>query len=294
MKIALSERLKNAVRSIKGTSQPVFLEYAVNPIPRFGHGKPPQPVFLEMFETRTSAFGQITDAILDLEALFAEIAAGPADALPRFRNGWIPALDAFLLCHFVHHRRPRSYLEIGSGNSTAFVKRCITKYSLPTSITSIDPQPRRGIDELCDHVIRSGLENTDLDVFSGLQSGDVIFVDNSHRCFPNSDCTVFMMEVMPQLPPGLLVGLHDIFLPDDYLPFQAARFYSEQYLLACYMLGGFVGFDVVYPAWYEYYYGTAANKLAPLYQTLNLRDGPDSVRHGCSFWFETTGPTPPQ
>jgi hypothetical protein len=98
-----------------------------------------------------------------------------------------------------------------------------------------------------------------------------------------------MTEVLPRLKPGLLVGIHDIFLPDDYHPLHASWYYSEQYLLACYILGGFNGFEITYPAWHEYYYGSARKKLWPLFEKLKLTDEDDRVRHGCSFWFETTG-----
>ncbi len=33
-------------------------------------------------------------------------------------------------------------------------------------------------------------------------------------------------------------AVHDIFLPDDYPPEWADRYYSEQYLLAAWLLGG--------------------------------------------------------
>ena len=44
----------------------------------------------------------------------------------------------------------------------------------------------------------------------------MVFFDGSHRTFMNSDATVFFLEVLPTLPAGTLVGIHDIYLPDDY------------------------------------------------------------------------------
>jgi hypothetical protein len=61
-------------------------------------------------------------------------------------------------------------------------------------------------------------------------------MDGSHQVFMNSDATVFFLDVLPSLPAGLLVGIHDVFLPDDYPPEWANSFIAEQYLLAAYLL----------------------------------------------------------
>ena len=67
----------------------------------------------------------------------------------------------------------------------------------------VDPFPRVEIDQLCDVVHRVGLEDLDLRVFDELTSKDIVFIDNSHRSFPNSDVTVFFLEVLGRLPKGL-------------------------------------------------------------------------------------------
>jgi hypothetical protein len=41
---------------------------------------------------------------------------------------------------------------------------------------------------------------------------------------------------LPRLKPGVLIHIHDIFLPYDYPPEWSDRFYNEQYLLACVLL----------------------------------------------------------
>jgi hypothetical protein len=52
----------------------------------------------------------------------------------------------------------------------------------------------------------------------------------------NSDVTVVMLDIIPRLKSGILVGFHDIFLPFDYFSSWAERAYNEQYLLACCLL----------------------------------------------------------
>jgi hypothetical protein len=69
-----------------------------------------------------------------------------------------------------------------------------------------------------------------------LERGDIVFVDGSHRALMGSDVTVFFLEVLPRLPPGVVVHLHDIFLPYDYPASWARKCYSEQFLLAVLLL----------------------------------------------------------
>ena len=145
---------------------------------------------------------------------------------PRWSNGWFQGLDALALYCFIADGRPRRYIEVGSGNSTKFARRAIVDHSLDTTITSIDPEPRAEIDDLCDRVVRSPLEDVDLSVFSALDEGDIVFIDASHQCLQNNDVTTFFLDVLPQLSAGVLVQLHDIFLPWDYPPQMADRLYS--------------------------------------------------------------------
>ena len=48
---------------------------------------------------------------------------------------------------------------------------------------------------------------------------------------PGSDVDFLINHVMPDLPPGVLVHVHDIFLPDDYPTAWAWRGYGEQLAL---------------------------------------------------------------
>ena len=55
---------------------------------------------------------------------------------------------------------------------------------------------------------------------------------------PGSDVDLLLNRVLPQLAPGVLVHLHDIFLPDPYPPEWAWRGYNEQVAVACLLHGG--------------------------------------------------------
>jgi hypothetical protein len=79
---------------------------------------------------------------------------------------------------------------------------------------------------------------------------------------------------------------HDIFLSDDYPPEWDYRLYSEQYLLAAFLLGGHRGYEVVLPSWYAAHHLKLAAIVAPLFE----RPGLEEVeRHGSAFWLERSG-----
>ena len=46
------------------------------------------------------------------------------------------------------------------------------------------------------------MEDVPRDFWEGIGSNDLLFIDNSHRSFPNSDVTVFFAEVLPALKPA--------------------------------------------------------------------------------------------
>ncbi|MGH9005406.1 MAG: class I SAM-dependent methyltransferase, partial [Acidimicrobiia bacterium] len=233
----------------------------------------------DRYAAKLAAFATLFDPVAAIPAH----ASGEADQ-PQWINGWIPGLDGLALYAFTALRRPGIYLEVGSGSSTRFVRRAIRDGGLATRIVSIDPEPRAEVNAICDDVIRRPLEDTDLAVFERLAPGDVVFVDDSHRCFQNSDATVILTEVLPRLPAGVLIGLHDIFLPDDYPPEWNHRLYSEQYLLAAFLLGGHRGYEVALPAWYASQDPSLAGVVAPLFG----RPGLEEVeRHGSAFWLES-------
>ncbi len=203
---------------------------------------------------------------------------------PAWVNDYIPGLDGVALYCFVADGRPAHYVEVGSGNSTKFVRRAIRDLDLATEIVSIDPHPRAEVDALCDEMIRLPVEDADLAVFDRLAAGDILFVDNSHRAFQNSDATVMLTEVIPALPAGVLVGIHDIFLPEDYPPQWADRYYSEQYLLAAWLLGGGGGCEIVLPAHYIRSIPDLDTMCDPIW---SAPEHADVQRHGGAFWLRT-------
>jgi predicted O-methyltransferase YrrM len=204
---------------------------------------------------------------------------------------WLAGMDVVSLYGYVRLRKPRRYLEIGSGNSTKFVARAKRDGALDTDITSVDPQPRSEVNQLCDRVVRQPLETVDLSLIEHLEAGDLVFFDGSHRAFMNSDVTTFFLDVLPALPPGVLVGVHDILLPWDYPPHWARRYYSEQYLLAACLLSGGGLVQPRLPCHYAHLHPELCAILQPLWSDPRLRDVDP---RGFAFWFTTGAAAAPR
>jgi hypothetical protein len=221
---------------------PLILSYVdfppAEPSPRYGFGKPPHPRLYDIVNSGRSRFAHELARLRDYRECFTQIPIigrnGSSEAC--WSNDYFTDLDAMALYGMLARMNPRLYVEIGSGNSTRFARRAIHDHCLRTRIIAIDPMPRAEIKEICDEVITTPLERLELSILDGLNGGDFLFVDNSHLAMANSDVTTFFLDIFPRLKRKTVVHLHDILLPYDYPPAWSRRYYSEQYLLACYLL----------------------------------------------------------
>jgi hypothetical protein len=277
-------------------AQVIELEYALDAKPRYGFGLPPHLRLAAAIGEGRERYAETLRRFLQFAVPLARISrADPgtlAPAEPTWNNRFYGGLDAVALYGFLSLRNPSNYFEIGSGHSTRFARRAIVDQGLRTTITSCDPAPRAQIDDLCDRTIRAGVETVDLAVFDELAAGDILFIDNSHRSFMNSDATVVFLDVLPRLKAGTLVHLHDIFLPYDYPATWADRHYSEQYLLACGLLAGGANMNIVMPNAFVGRDPDLAAVIAPFWEQPGMRQLCDdycaitSGFQGVSFWFE--------
>ncbi len=72
------------------------------------------------------------------------------------------------------------------------------------------------MEAVADNIIRSRAELTDVEVFAQLQAGDILFIDSSHEVRTGNDVLFIFFQILPALCPGVVIHLHDIFLPYDY------------------------------------------------------------------------------
>jgi hypothetical protein len=149
---------------------------------------------------------------------------------PRWAQNWFPPLDAAVAYALTRQHQPATIIEIGGGHSSRFFVRAARDEGLRPLHTVIDPGSRAkekiaGLP--VEHVSRP-LEAADLSLFSKVKSGDIVSLDGSHKLLPGSDVDVFVGRVLPRLPSGVLVHIHDCFLPDGYPAGWANRVYNEQ------------------------------------------------------------------
>jgi tetratricopeptide (TPR) repeat protein len=251
---------------------------------RYGAGRPAHPELATIIGAGRERYRDLIDALGEMQADFAEIPLGGVydSPMPFWLNAWFPPLDAMALTGLLRANDPARFIEVGSGVSTKYARRAIAKYGLRTRLTSIDPEPRNRVDELCDTVVRQPLERCETAVFEPLDAGDILFLDSSHRAFQGSDVTVFFLEILPRLKPGVIVHIHDIYLPYDYISGHVPRLWNEQYLLATALLFGAARFEILFPSWFV---GRDPDLAA--HAAARLRRGPlaDLDLYGASFWM---------
>ena len=149
-------------------------------------------------------------------------------------------VDALVAYCMVRHFQPRLIVEVGSGFSSLILGRAADK-NKTSSLICIDPFPRdfvrKGFPGL-QSLIEKNVQDIDVEFFSQLASGDILFIDSSHTVKIGGDVNYLFLEVLPRLRPGVLVHIHDIFLPFEYRRdwvLDECRFWTEQYLLQAFL-----------------------------------------------------------
>ena len=173
---------------------------------------------------------------------YEQIPIEPTDEESGFHlnNGLFDGIDALVAYCMTRHFQPGLIIEVGSGFSSLLLGQAATKNNNSTLIC-IEPFPQeflkhgfRGLHSL----IEKKVQDMDLDFFSQLGPGDVLFIDSSHTVKIGGDVNYLFLEVLPRLKPGVIVHVHDIFFPFDYRRDwvkEELRFWTEQYLLQAFL-----------------------------------------------------------
>ncbi len=241
------------------------------------------PALLPLFAGAETAFG----ALLDEAGAHAETfetfrTAEPPR--PRWGQSWYPRLDGLAAYTMLRARRPTRLVEVGSGHSTRFFAAAAADGAFPLALTAIDPAPRADLGRVAGvSLLRTTVQAAGAAPFAALAPGDVLAVDSSHIAMPGSDVDWLFAHVLPRLPAGILLCVHDIFLPDPYPAAWRWRAYNEQGMLAAMLTGG--GWR---PLWASHY---AARHMpervaASIAGALPLPDG--AVES--ALWLEKTAP----
>jgi len=171
------------------------------------------------------------------------------DVVRRYHphNNMFGPHSAALLAAALGSLRPRRYIEVGSGFSSAVVLDVNDEQRPDDRIqcTFIEPFPDRLNSILRptdrDHctILVAKVQDVDLAVFDQLESGDVLFIDSSHIAKSGSDLLHELFEVLPRLASGVFVHFHDIMYPFDYpltWMVEQNRSWNEPYFLRAFLM----------------------------------------------------------
>jgi predicted O-methyltransferase YrrM len=201
-----------------------------------------------------------------------------------YQTNYYTSPDCEVLYTVLRLHKPSTVIEVGSGSSTRIMRQAILDGRLETKLISIDPKPRNEIDQLVDVCYRDRVESLQSnELFQSLKESDVLFIDSSHHVKTGSDVVYLLLEVLPKLAAGVIIHLHDIFLPYDYPKrwvVEKRWDFNEQYLVQAMLMFGDM-FEVLWPA---HYLQRTRRDFAELFPCWTGAEA-------CSLWLQKTSGT---
>ena len=187
---------------------------------------------------------------LDQLALFDRISRLAREApLPGEARGYFEENDnygigdALVLQSMLRLLRPKRYIEVGSGWTTALAVDTNDSWlGGSMKITAIDPHSELlrsiGVPPGSVEIIEQPVQDVTPEVFAELAENDVLFIDCSHVVKVGSDAHHILTRVLPQLAEGVHVHIHDMFWPFEYLRhwIEEGRAWNELYLVHAFLL----------------------------------------------------------
>lgn len=160
-------------------------------------------------------------------------------------NGSFESVDGEIYYCMIRYFKPKRIIEIGAGYSTYLAAQALLKnkkeYGINAKLIAIEPYPndtlRKGFPGLT-KLIETKVQEVDLSEFSELKENDILFIDSSHVLKIGNDVQYEFFEILPKLSKGVLLHLHDIFLPAEYPKKWVLKkylFWNEQYLLQAFL-----------------------------------------------------------
>jgi predicted O-methyltransferase YrrM len=183
-------------------------------------------------------------ATLTFESELSDLTSPKTGALEfKFANGSFESGDAEYLYQLIRRVKPARLFEIGSGNSTLMAHRAIKKNreeqaNYTCRHLCIEPYEAPWLESVGVEVLRRRVEDVDKNLFRELDRDDLLFIDSSHVIRPQGDVVTEYLEILPTLRAGVLVHVHDVFTPRDYLRewvIDSMLLWNEQYLLEAFL-----------------------------------------------------------
>jgi hypothetical protein len=153
-----------------------------------------------------------------------------------FDNGFFSGFDAAVYYSLIRHLKPQRIIEIGGGYSTQLAAKALRGNG---RLICIEPYPERlnGVGPSVE-LIQKRVEEIDVEFFSCLEAGDILFIDSSHAVKFGGDVCYEFLQLLPRLAPGVWIHVHDIFFPHDYPAewlIERRTAFNEQYLLEAFL-----------------------------------------------------------
>jgi len=265
-------RLRALAKTMLGLGGGFFTQYAyvnhLQPVTR------PYPEVEALCEA--SAFPELLADMRQFLPVFRGFGSSPND--PVFGRGMFPALDGMATYAAVRRFKPKRIMEIGSGDSTHFLARAVRDNG-SGHITCIDPEPRRAIIDLDVDFKPRLMTADDAEIAGSLEPNDILFIDSSHIMLPGMDVDIQFNRMFPRLKRGVIVHVHDIFLPDDYPANWRHRNYTEQNALIGWLVSRY--FEILWPG--RYVITRHADKISAAFGDFDLGSGTAG-----SLWLRKT------
>lgn len=281
----IKETIRKIWFSLYNSGRIALLDYPVKPQRTYTENGHPHSSLYQLINGNRNTYQQFLQNTLPYSNTFASLkedAAVTDETEPGWNNGHFPGLDIILLYSLLAQIKPAHYVEIGSGTSTKVAFKAKKDHSLSVRITAIDPSPRKNIAAVADTVIQQKIQEADLAIFDSLKENDIVFFDGTHILLPGSDVMWFFLEILPRLKKGVIIQIHDIYLPYDYPDFMCQRYYNEQYLLGTLLLNNPGKYEIICPNYFIYTDKELLAVLDPVWQLPSLQK---VEQHGGSFWM---------
>lgn len=181
--------------------------------------------------------------------------------------------DAICLYCTINHVKPKKIIEVGSGYSSCLILDTNDlNFDGKISCTFIEPFPHLLLSLIKDkdkekiEIVQKKLQDVEIDKFSELSAGDILFIDSTHVSKVGSDVNYIFFEILPALQRGVYIHFHDIFYPFEYPKewIYEGRSWNEAYMLRTFLQYNYDYKIVFFNTFLEYFYRDKFVEKMPL------------------------------
>jgi hypothetical protein len=198
-------------------------------VPATPYSPVPEGLADDVFERASPMPGVDFDVDAQLRFLERELAPFLSELLSTpTANPFYGPGDAEVAYAMMRWLRPRRVVEIGSGYSTRFLQEALERNGDGAAHVVVDPFAGGlppGVE-----LRRTSAADVDEDLLKG---ADLLFIDSTHVLKAGGEVNRLLLETLPALVPGVIVHVHDVFLPYEYprAIHEQGAYWQEQYAL---------------------------------------------------------------